>query len=636
MSWEVSSMPSKRSSFNWTLFKKDLSRFWPLWGGVTLAGCLIPLYLLLELMSRTSPVKDLSLDFVRFLYGAVTAFAPAFIMCYAILCAMVVWSYLCSARSVGMMHALPVDRRCLYLTGTMAGLTMLVIPFAVVGGLLCLVMACFGGFAPLAVLETVAAVLLMILLFFGLATVCAMITGNIFAIPVLYLLINFLAPLLDALVGSLTSLFLMGVEGSGTGLTFLSPVMAIYENFTYTAEYDNMTGEWAELRLEGMAVVAVCGLLGAALLALGYLMYRRRQSESAGDVVAFRFLRPVFRYGLALLSALSLGRLLYAMLWESVFQKGLYADVVPMGVSLALAGIVGYYVASMLLEKSRRVFRGSWPGVLTVCAGAVILCCLVSVDFFGVEAWVPEKDEVASVDVYGGDYMSLAAYQHTITLSAATDGELIDQVLDIHRTVLASKDDIRELDRYWSTGETGDGQEIWWNYLTLDYTLTDGSQVRRVYDLPALEEDLTDGNSWAGKLSALLNSPELAVKTVELPVGAQLTTVDVYPYYDDLFNDSLYFEGDDARQIYDALLADAQAGNMSQARTSFEEDILDPVVELYLGYTLRTMDPFGQAESSSDGQSVLVYASMTNTMETLMDLGAFTQADLEAWAETYG
>ena len=266
MSWEVSSMPSKRSSFNWTLFKKDLSRFWPLWGGVTLAGCLIPLYLLLELMSHTGPIKDLSLDFVRLLYGAVTAFAPAFIMCYAILCAMVVWSYLCSARSVGMMHALPVDRRCLYLTGTMAGLTMLVIPFAVVGGLLCLVMACFGGFAPLAVLETVAAVLLMTLLFFGLATVCAMITGNIFAIPVLYLLINFLAPLLDALVGSLTSLFLMGVEGSGTGLTFLSPVMAIYENFTYTAEYDNMTGEWAELRLEGMAVVAVCGLLGAALL----------------------------------------------------------------------------------------------------------------------------------------------------------------------------------------------------------------------------------------------------------------------------------------------------------------------------------------------------------------------------------
>ena len=154
----------------------------------------------------------------------------------------------------------------------------------------------------------------------------------------------------------------MGVEGSGTGLTFLSPVMAIYENFTLYAEYDNMTGEWAELRLEGMAVVAVCGLLGAALLALGYLMYRRRQSESAGDVVAFRFLRPVFRYGLALLSALSLGRLLYAMLWESVFQKGLYADVVPMGVSLALAGIVATTWPPCSWRRAAGCSGGAGPG----------------------------------------------------------------------------------------------------------------------------------------------------------------------------------------------------------------------------------------------------------------------------------
>ena len=59
--------------------------------------------------------------------------------------------------------------------------------------------------------------------------------------------------------------------------------------------------------------------------------------------------------------------------------------------------------------------------------------------------------------------------QQGMELTAA-DGELIDQVLDIHRTVLASKDDIRELDRYWPADETRDGREIWWNYLTLDYT----------------------------------------------------------------------------------------------------------------------------------------------------------------------
>ena len=199
-------MPSKKSSFkgaavNVTLLKKNLHRFWPLWGGVSLMGSVLPLYLLLTLLSFGSQgLHATAKDVAQTLYVAFINVVPVITLFYAVLCAMAVWSYLYSARSVGMFHALPVDRRCLYLTGTMAGLAMLVIPFAVVGGLLCLVMACFGGFAPLAVLETVAAVLLMILLFFGLATVCAMITGNIFAIPVLYLLINFLAPLLDALV----------------------------------------------------------------------------------------------------------------------------------------------------------------------------------------------------------------------------------------------------------------------------------------------------------------------------------------------------------------------------------------------------------------------------------------------------
>ncbi len=43
-------MPSKRSFFNTTLFQKHLSRFWPLWGGVSLVGSMFPLYWFLALM----------------------------------------------------------------------------------------------------------------------------------------------------------------------------------------------------------------------------------------------------------------------------------------------------------------------------------------------------------------------------------------------------------------------------------------------------------------------------------------------------------------------------------------------------------------------------------------------------------
>lgn len=43
-------MPLKTSYFNPTLFKKNLARFWPLWGGVSALGALVPLYLTMVLI----------------------------------------------------------------------------------------------------------------------------------------------------------------------------------------------------------------------------------------------------------------------------------------------------------------------------------------------------------------------------------------------------------------------------------------------------------------------------------------------------------------------------------------------------------------------------------------------------------
>ena len=42
---------------------------------------------------------------------------------YAVLCAMAVWSYLYNARSVGLMHTLPIRREGLFLTNFLSGLS---------------------------------------------------------------------------------------------------------------------------------------------------------------------------------------------------------------------------------------------------------------------------------------------------------------------------------------------------------------------------------------------------------------------------------------------------------------------------------------------------------------------------------
>ena len=104
MSWEVRTMQSKTSYFNAMLFRKNLTRFWPLWGLASFVGALFPLAVLLDMVHRGWNVLSAP-DFTGMYYDAVSA-VPVINLVYAALCAMAVWSYLYNARSVGLMHTL--------------------------------------------------------------------------------------------------------------------------------------------------------------------------------------------------------------------------------------------------------------------------------------------------------------------------------------------------------------------------------------------------------------------------------------------------------------------------------------------------------------------------------------------------
>ena len=136
MSWEVRTMRSKTSYFNRTLFLKNLTRFWPLWGGATFIGILLPLAMLTRLLRQDSHLGvETALDMTEVYYSTLCAAVPFVCLLYGTLCALAVWSYLYSARSVGLMHTLPVRREGLFVTNFLSGLTMMLIPFAVTGAL---------------------------------------------------------------------------------------------------------------------------------------------------------------------------------------------------------------------------------------------------------------------------------------------------------------------------------------------------------------------------------------------------------------------------------------------------------------------------------------------------------------------
>ena len=309
-------MRSKISYFNPTLFKKNLSRFWPLWGGASLIGALFPLAFLTILIREGGflgePISD-PLTITMGYYEVVNWIIPILSLLYAPLCALAAWGWLYNPRSVGMYHSLPITRKGLFVTDFLSGMAMMLIPYAVTGALAVAITAVIGGLEPVGLAVTILSVLGMSFFFFASATAVVFITGNPFAFAGFYFIFHFIAAGLEWLVTRLMTMFYFGVLRSYEGVVeFLSPTMYLPRKLDVDAIYNQITTPdgWVEtgaldsVTLQNGWLIAVYALVGAALLAFAWALYSRRRSESAGDVVAVGWMKPVFRYGVALCAAL--------------------------------------------------------------------------------------------------------------------------------------------------------------------------------------------------------------------------------------------------------------------------------------------------------------------------------------------
>lgn len=641
-------MRSKTSCFNGTLFRKNLSRYWPLWGLASFGGAMFPLAMLLELLHNGfrfwSPLETRQAYYTVLSYGV-----PVISIVYAILCAMAVWNYLYNARSVGMMHTLPIRREGLFVTNVLSGLTMMAIPYTVTGVLLVLVTMLFGGFEPVGVLVTVLGVMGESLFFFGLATFCAFIVGNVFMLPALYGLLNFIAVLTDFMVNLLAQGFCFGLNSSYSGtVEWLSPVVYLVQkispNSTYETQWvtDRLGGQRYEtsvltsVTLENGWLIAAYAAAGAALLGLAWLLYRRRRSESAGDVVAVGWMKPVFRYGCAAYAAILGGRLLYALLWDS-FQSGRYFTVLPMILCMIAGGAIGYYAASMLLAKTPRVFKTTWKGMLAVALGCAALCGAMKCDLFGVVRRVPAPDSVKLVNVYaaGSNYY----------LTPGKDDALIEEVRTLHQTIIDDKDYIMSTAEGRSVYmETEEGSytigapasEIVSTSVSsfantsvrFTYTLNSGLKVERRYNLYLTQNRMDQEDTYDHLLDQLINSQEMRQKRIRWrDEGFQLdgAWIDTWRDYSDLSSREVGL-------ILDAVAKDAENGDWGVYNWFQADNDADSYeIQIHFQYKL----PESQFDRTYDAIQVNVKEGMTETIRALKDLKLITDADLVTNRERY-
>ena len=577
-------MRSVTSYFNRELLRGALQRTWPLWAAYTLIWLfLLPVTLFIRLSDRHIVYSRPTLSYELLSTGLPTGVMMAAV--FGIFFAMAMFAYLTNPRATNGMHAMPIRREGLFLTHYLAGLFCQVVTLLVSFALAALVTAAFGVFDGYAVGMGLLLCVLLVLFFYSFGVLCMVCVGQILAGAVFYGILNFLFVGMEALLRSFAGNFLYGYDGRSSAFSTapLSPPVEIASSLSVSYVYDGI--DPIGVRVFHLGTFAAYAAAGLVLAALALLLYRKRRSEMTGNTVAIGWLRPVFKYGVALCSAFSLGQLLSYFVFEltdSTYTAGALIGTIA---CMIFAGLIGYYAAEMLLKKSFRVFKTSWKGALATSAVLILIGLSFPLDLTGYQSRVPEQSDIvsATVDLYGGNVSG------SFNLSGQ---ESIALLRDAHCAVITDKARQTEYNRRYVpfNGDTCT--------LRITYELADGTELFRSYDLSTDEALLSDPSSPESALTKLANCTEITRARVlggwvpdhleELRITGGYLNCSYYSDGKYSHNEEAELNAAQANSAFTALMQDCDAGSIESADLfAAEEDDC----EYYLSLELWYFDP---------------------------------------------
>lgn len=577
-------MRSVTSYFNRELLRGALQRTWPLWAAYTLIWLLLlPVTLFIRLSDRHIVYSRPTLSYELLSTGLPSGAMMAAV--FGIFFAMAMFAYLTNSRATNGMHAMPIRREGLFLTHYLAGLFCQVVTLLVSFALAALVTAAFGVFDGYAVGMGLLLCVLLVLFFYSFGVLCMVCVGQILAGAVFYGILNFLFVGMEVLLRSFAGNFLYGYDGRSSAFSTapLSPPVEIASSLSVSYVYDGI--DPIGVRVFHLGTFAAYAAAGLVLAALALLLYRKRRSEMTGNTVAIGWLRPVFKYGVALCSAFSLGQLLSYFVFEltdSTYTAGALIGTIA---CMIFAGLIGYYAAEMLLKKSFRVFKTSWKGALATSAVLILIGLSFPLDLTGYQTRVPEQSDIvsATVNLYGGNVSG------SFNLSGQ---ESIALLRDAHCAIITDKARQTEYNRRYVPF---DGDTC---MLRITYELADGTELFRSYDLSIDEALLSDPSSPESALTKLANCTEITRARVlggwvpdhleELRITGGYLNCSYYSDGKYSHNEEAELNAAQANSAFTALMQDCDAGSIESADLfAAEEDDC----EYYLSLELWYFDP---------------------------------------------
>lgn len=439
-------MNLKTSLFNKTLIKTDLRRFW--WLGVLnilaiLIFAVYPLYMRIP-YNNINQYRHERLFIYSDMYRSTLISVPIIII-FAIAAVLLVFSYINKTAPVSFMHGLPLKRKTHFASHLVSGLTLTLSP-AVISAVILLIMRINTSFANIVWTSDIFKWLLIYAVYsvfvFSGTLFSAFLSGNSFGA-----------------VGIAGGFALLPVVATGFADIFMKTnLYGYYANDLYT--WLKWVYLFPDKILGTGALIYICGAV--VLCALAYWLYKIRNLENYGEVVAFAPLRPVFVY----LTAAFISALGY-----------MYLSVINGGASLwwiLVFGIMGVIAAYMISNKSFSL-KGAWKPSSIVFVCFMLLFISVKCDIFGYERRVPKLSKIDGVCLVSDDSIRKATYVPDVGKATFTE---------VYKPIMTNKEDIENVRTLHKaiikTRETGEGVTI---NLPITYRLSNGRTVRREYNI---------------------------------------------------------------------------------------------------------------------------------------------------------
>ena len=337
----------------------------------------------------------------------------AFGLCLALM----VMKYMHSTKASVFFGSIPIKKRVFYATQCLSGIIFYAMPLIPMYLLSVALLPSYVTFVTIS--KMYAASLLIFLLIYSFAVLCANIAGNagntvisglyltFFSLGWVLILQSFLTAfyrftIIPALRYNLSEkvtipvlYFIIDVVQKwtaefGYNITRLEPDGTVLQNY-------NM-----DILIHIISII----LISAAFFFLGSLLNQINKTENAEKAFYFKISQAIFKYTLLAMAVAVSGILFYENLKQSVFYIVL---------GIVVGGFLAFLIINFIIYKNiREIFNGLKKFGIFIVAASLIMC-VFSYDIFGIDRYIPEVSQTESVKIVMNPH-SVSYYAYTRAL----------------------------------------------------------------------------------------------------------------------------------------------------------------------------------------------------------------------------